>query len=312
MGLSVVTIARSRRLTHREYVKRQLGLSGSTEDLLLDDLIHEYSAAIESHCRRIFAREVVTETLAGYDDLYLQLSRTPLVSVPAVNFDGSPVTDFEVADRDEGTLYRRDGWGWTAQSEAGLTGWQRWPRGGQPLVRRVEPLYSVPSYVGGYVLPSLDVVAQTTISAAAGDSSFNDSANGFPGGAAGILAGDVVDVSGFATAANNGRFAITGNPAAGKITVAGTLADAAAGATVTIRFRGRADVRPLDDVEKACIEAVKSGYLQRKDDPQVVEKQVGQLRIRRGEAQTGGSIFSDYPGLPAVCVGLLRPWVREA
>lgn len=80
-------------------------------------------------------------------------------------------------------------------------------------------------------------LADVTLSAAALDSSFSDSGNGFVD--AGFVVGDIVRVSGFATAANNGRFKIA-SVAAGTITVTAVdgspvaLVDEAAGQAVTI------------------------------------------------------------------------------
>lgn len=84
---------------------------------------------------------------------------------------------------------------------------------------------------------SSKTLADVTLSAAEADSSFNDSDSGFVD--AGFVVGDVIRVTGFATAANNGRFKIA-SVAAGKITVTDlsgdpvTLADEAAGESVTI------------------------------------------------------------------------------
>ncbi|HTN31809.1 MAG TPA: phage tail tube protein [Pseudomonas sp.] len=80
-------------------------------------------------------------------------------------------------------------------------------------------------------------LADVTLSAAALDSSFSDSGNGFVD--AGFVVGDIIAVSGFATTANNGRFKIA-SVAAGTITVTAAdgspvaLVDEAAGQAVTI------------------------------------------------------------------------------
>jgi hypothetical protein len=75
----------------------------------------------------------------------------------------------------------------------------------------------------------------STLSAAASDNSFNDSANGL----AGLVANQWIKVSGFATAANNGYFKIK-TVAAGKITVlGGTLVDESAAAGRKINMGGQ-------------------------------------------------------------------------
>ena len=74
-----------------------------------------------------------------------------------------------------------------------------------------------------------EAVAGTTFSAVASDHSFNDSASGF--GA--FKVDDVIKVTGFTNAGNNGLFRITA-VTAGKITVAGSLVNEAAGSSVLI------------------------------------------------------------------------------
>src|SRR5690349_17256097 len=133
MGISVSTVASTRRLTSRARVIAELGVS--VDAALCDALIDQVSGAIEVYCHRPFAREVLTETLPGYGDITLQLSRTPVVSVSTVLYESTPLTDYSIESRDEGTLYRRSGWAWTAQSAYGLSGGQRWPRGGSPMPR---------------------------------------------------------------------------------------------------------------------------------------------------------------------------------
>jgi len=76
----------------------------------------------------------------------------------------------------------------------------------------------------------------TTIDAAAGDNSFNDSGTGFV--TAGIEQGMWINVSGFTDSANNGYFKVE-SVTAGKIVVSGgTLVTEAAGDTVTYKNDG--------------------------------------------------------------------------
>jgi hypothetical protein len=81
---------------------------------------------------------------------------------------------------------------------------------------------------------SLVTVTGTTLSAASGDQSFNDSANGFGT----LQVGQWIRVTGFATAANNGVFKIVTKPTNGKITVTAgtTLITESAGPSVTIKM----------------------------------------------------------------------------
>lgn len=302
MGLTVTSMAGSSRLTSVAAVQAELGIS--TDAALIGDLIDRASAAVVSYCNRVFARATYTETLPGYGDIHLQLARTFIASVSSVaDRYGNVITDYSIADREQGWLFRRCGWAWTAMVSPGLVGGGSWMDRGNPMPRQEDPFYSV-AYIAGYVLPSQYINGATTISAAAADNSFNDSASGFP---TNLVAGDVVEASGFTAAANNGRFIVTGTPTAAKIVVSATLTLEAAGSARYLKFRPHADCRRnLDDVEKACIEAVKSWYLRRKDDADIVEKQMGPARVRYNEGSSGGDM------LPPSCVGLLAAWRRAA
>jgi hypothetical protein len=304
VSLSVTTIAPTRRLTTVENVKAELGITGGADDLNLARFVEHASAVIEGHCRVVFARERVTELLPGYGDIHLMLSRTPIISIASVLQDGAAITDWSIADREEGSVYRRVGWAWSVQHAAGLAGRQRWPGFGIPLAGREEPTYTF-DYIGGYLLPGQDLVDKITLSAAAADNSFNDTANGFP---ALLAAGDVVEASGFGQGANNGRFLVSGTPTAGKIQVAGALVNESAGQAVTVRFRNRADGRrSFGSVERAAIVAVKTWHLNRKQAADVVERQIGSARVRYSEADQLTTL-----ALPGEAVGLLAPFVRAA
>jgi hypothetical protein len=299
LGVSVTTAALTRRLTRREHVQREIP---GAESVLLDALIDGASAAIEAYCNRPFGREALTETLAGYGGPELQLARTPVIAVSSVQRDLDVLTDHSIESRDQGTLYRRAGWDWNVQAIAGFAGRQRFPGFGVPLPGTEEPRFSV-SYVAGYILPEQSLEGGT-VSVEAADNSFNAAGGGFPGL---LRAGDILVASGFASSVNNGRFIVSGTPTAAKAVVTSPfpLVDEAAAAGKVVSFDPPADCRPFASVERAAIEAVKSWYLRASEDPDVVEKQVGDLRMR----WSGSEEVSLLP-LPAVCVGLLRPWVR--
>lgn len=301
MALTVSTIAASTRLTTVARVKSELGITASTDDTLIGDLVDRASAAVVSYCHRPFAREVYSETLPGFGDIHLQLARTPLVGSPSsVTFDSNTITDYSVADAEQGWLYRRAGWGSTTQRYPGLMGFGAWLDHGWPMPMQDEPSYTV-AYTAGYILPSENYTA-ITISADSADNSFNDTASGFP---ALLKAGDIITVSGFtgagATAANK-RHVVSGTPTTAKIVVTSTLVSDAAGESVTVVSQ----TLPAD-IEKACIETVKHFYLTRRDDSNVVEKQVGAMRLRYSESDEAQLL-----GIPAAAIGLLRPWVRAA
>lgn len=302
MPLSVTTAAQTTRLTTVPTVQAELGLDPGTDEAAIRGLIDAYSAAIVSYCHRPFAREALTETCGGYGGIRLQLARTPIVALGDVYRETDLITDATIQDADRGWLYRRLGWAWTTQVWPGLAMSGAFLDLGTPLPRQEEPQYSV-TYTAGYILPEQNRCCGT-ISAASADNSFNDSAAGFP---ALLKAGDIVVAAGFTEGANSGRHIVTGTPTTSKIIVSSTLTLEAAGANRTLKFDPPAHCRPFADVERACIEAVKAGYLQQRDDPTIIEKQAGPMRLRYSEQQDVLGL-----GLPAVCVGLLRPWVRAA
>jgi hypothetical protein len=298
MGLSVTTIARNRRLTTVDRVKSVTALD------VTPDYIDRATDAIERFCNRPFAREVYSEALPGFGDIHLMLRRTPVVNVASVLFNSQVITDYSIAEPERGLLYRRAGWGWTVQSFDGLGAGGRFFDVGQPLPQQEEPAFTV-AYTAGYFVPD-DDIGGTTVSAANADNSFNDSASGFP---ALLKAGDVIETQGFANAANNGRFRVTGTPTTAKIVVDATLTTEAAGLDVTVSVKSLPG-----DVEQAAIETIKTWFLKRSADAEIVEKQMGPAMIRY---ERGASV-SEFTGtvvgssLPPLAAALLRRWVRAA
>lgn len=309
MGLSVSIVAPSRRLTRADLVAADLGVTfTSAQDKVVNRLIDGVTAAIEALCNvQNFARESVTETLKGYDEIELALSRRPVVSVSTVSIESSVVTDYSIADADEGLLYREAGWDWTAQRRGGLTGRQRWPAFGHPIPGREEPSISA-AYVGGYILPGLWLLDVATVSVTASDQSFNAPAGSFP---ALLKAGDIVVASGFSNAANNGRFVVSSAtaPTTAKIVVTGAaLVDETAAAGRTVMFEPPAHCRSFEGLQRGALVATKAAWLSVGDDPDVIERQVGDLRTRRVEG------FGEDPTLPipGEALGWIKPWMRSA
>ncbi len=293
MALSVTTIAPTLRLTTRQSVLAELGVEADAA--LIDSLIDGVSASIRSYCHRGFEREAYTETLPGFGDIHLQLARTPVVSVSTVTAESSVVTDYSIAEPNRGWLYRRGGWAWTVQTFPGLTGGGAWFDQGTPLPRQEEPTISV-DYVAGYILPEQNVIGDVTVLAS--DDSFNSTAL-FPSL---LTAGDIIETAGFDVAANNSRFKVV-SATTSKIVVSGSLTDQSTANSASIL---KVCTLPAD-VQKAANEAVKAWFLTRRDNPAIVEKQAGPNRLRFSEQEDVQRL-----GLPAVCVGLLRPYVRAA
>ncbi len=306
MSVTILQLGRSRRLTRREHVVRELG-GGAVDNAYVDELIDSATAAIERYTHRHegFGRDRLRELVRGYGGTELQLARTAVVAVESVTRDGDAVLGWSLQSADEGVLYRAEGWDWTFGGVAGIG---RRGRGmsGVPQRGTEQPVYAV-TCVAGYILPEEHLEGVTTLAADASDNSFRDTVGGLPPL---VRAGDVIRTSGFAQASNNGRFvvsSVSGTGASMRIVVAATLATEAAGGSRSMLFEAPVDCRSAADLDRACVETVKAAYLRRGQAADVVEQQIGATRVRRSEADDVAML-----GLPPVAVGLLAPWVRRA
>lgn len=294
MSISVTTAAATTDLTTLGAFKGMMGsVIPDGAETLIGELIQRASDAIVRVCHRPFAREAVTETLPGDGGISLMLTRTPVLSVSLVTLLGETVVDYSIEDSGAGILYRQNGWTWTVGAGWELTEVLR--------VYEMHPSYSV-SYIGGYLMPSDDIVGGANISVSGVDNSFNDSASGFPL----LIPGDTIRTSGFTNSGNNGRFTVVSRTAA-KIVVSGTLTTEA-GSAETIK---NIAVRTLPhDIEMACLETIKIWYLNRATDPSVLSKSVGDLKVTYGYGWVEGDVGRG--GIPLAGMRLLKPWIRAA
>jgi uncharacterized phiE125 gp8 family phage protein len=108
MTVVVTTPAASYDLTVLETVKTELEITDNAKDAYLATLISQASAIVAAHCKRVFARETVTETLRPYC-LFgeLILARYPVVSIDSIveNNVTLTTTDYEF-DSARGTVTR--------------------------------------------------------------------------------------------------------------------------------------------------------------------------------------------------------------
>jgi hypothetical protein len=142
----IVTPAPATGLTTLERVKEELNITDEAQHPRLERLIREASAEVVAASGRWWAQERVKEIVRGYGRPTMLLERTPLVQVHSVAFDGGPVTDFTVHDRQASVLYRRQGWLWTVVlGDAWIE--ETIVPGGE------EKRYTV-DYTAGYQLPS--------------------------------------------------------------------------------------------------------------------------------------------------------------
>lgn len=154
MAVQVVSQAPSSLLTRLETVKAELGITTTTDDDVLIDMIARASSAISRECRRVFGLETVTETLDGSGTRLLPLSRIPIFEVTEVTEDGTVLdaSEYSVEDADAGALYRLNGWG----RSSGLRMWGTEAFSSGYILPGYRDLrYSV-TYRAGYVLPNED------------------------------------------------------------------------------------------------------------------------------------------------------------
>ena len=127
-------------------VKEELGISGVDEDARLTRMIAVASAAIDSYCNQKFHyQEAIEEKLASAGSHILMVSRTPLVAISSITYDGAGVqaSDYEIYDNKAGLIYGHYGCLHTGHRQRSLS----MPHGPNP-----RKLYTV-TYSGGYKLP---------------------------------------------------------------------------------------------------------------------------------------------------------------
>lgn len=217
MSLKLVTAAAIEPVNLAQ-AKIAAAILGNTDDGLLQVLITAAREQAETITHRALVTSTWDLTLDAFPESSeeaIELPLPPLQSVMSITYlDGDGATqimdsgDYAVDTSSEpGSVYPAYGASW-------------------PSTQDVRNAVTV-RFVAGYPITS---VAASTISAAATDDSFNDSASGFGS----FKAGQGITVAGFTETANNGEFFITLATAA-KLTTSGSLTLEASGDAVTIQ-----------------------------------------------------------------------------
>jgi hypothetical protein len=97
-------------LTTLKTVKDLLKVKTGARDFELRGFIRQASSIAAKHCKRVFAKETVTETLRCVRKPFVALQRYPVSSIISVTADGSILasSSYEV-DSDRGMLYQLSG-----------------------------------------------------------------------------------------------------------------------------------------------------------------------------------------------------------
>lgn len=132
-------------LTSVAYLAAELGLTvDATVTARLEVLIDRASDAIERYCNRVFIHNAaVVEKVVGYGGMRLVVSRTPLLSIASITYDGATIesTNYEIHEAESGEIRFLQSLMWTTV---------RLPIAGRdPYPGEERKLYQA-TYAGGY------------------------------------------------------------------------------------------------------------------------------------------------------------------
>lgn len=98
-------------------LKGQLDITDSSHDAVLTEFIVNASAAVRSYCHQDFRAASFTETLGGFGNSFLMVSRTPIQSVSQITLDGGVVdpTTYNIEEPGAGLIFSQTPWFWTAE-----------------------------------------------------------------------------------------------------------------------------------------------------------------------------------------------------
>lgn len=94
-------------------LKNTLGISDTTQDTELQDIIDSVSDMIESIAgRKLDSTAYTDDKYIGTNTTYLHTRQYPIISIEKIEVDGSEITDFELLEEDKNTggIYRENTW----------------------------------------------------------------------------------------------------------------------------------------------------------------------------------------------------------
>jgi hypothetical protein len=105
-----VTATNNAKLTTLARVKSFLGITDSSQDTFLTDLIAIATETIQNYTGRTFSLESITEKLPGTNTAKLILSKFPIVSITSITDQSGLIaaTGYEISDNLAGTVYRKN------------------------------------------------------------------------------------------------------------------------------------------------------------------------------------------------------------
>jgi hypothetical protein len=146
-------------------LKSELGITGTSDDALLERYINVVSGRIERFCNRsLYYVAAQVDSLGGPGTFYLLVTRPPLLSITSITFDGETVdsSDYELDDSEGGVIRGVNAWTWTAGQLNLITQ--------TPLAGTERKLIDV-TYAGGYVTdPQSRAIGTLTLTGQPSDS----------------------------------------------------------------------------------------------------------------------------------------------
>lgn len=126
MSLSVDSSTKTtpqRRLVTLSKVKTRFGITSTSNDDILGDLIDEASAAIVSYLGRDLSAQTYSEKVTGRGSPFLQVSRMPITSISSITRQNQgstssttlDSTSYSILDGAAGLIFRSSGFEWDAQ-----------------------------------------------------------------------------------------------------------------------------------------------------------------------------------------------------
>lgn len=143
MSIEVITAAPDKLLTKLATVKAAMGITASTYDTLLGDLIAAASDFAVRYCGREFAKQTVKESIAGKGLPDAMISLTPIVEIEKIELDDAEMDGWTILDREAGFIQRRGSFTSTNLPNPTIT-----PHPSNYYEKRWHV-----TYTGGYVLP---------------------------------------------------------------------------------------------------------------------------------------------------------------
>lgn len=295
--ITVLTAAQTTELTTLARVKAALRLT--TDDASRDQnlclYITEASSAIETTIGRVLRRERIQERVAGTGRTTLVAGRYPVAELEAVAHDDlgdQEIGDsLRVSDAETGILWRATGWPQDLPITVGLTVDEQQQLGRQPWLLTMKT---------GYLLPG-DAIAASGFDVA------TDGTLTRTGGTMPLVApGDVIRLSGFNGAGNNGRFPVLARTDT-TIRVSAALTAETSGPDAYIEAR----TLPAE-LERLAIEAVKAWYLSEGRDPAVTSERLGDWSAsysRSSSMRQSGTVIGL---LPDHVLTALERWTVQA